>query len=140
MEENKRARIGFEDTDKKLEIEIYGEKFEISEEKIGELKTDSIAEEKDIDVMEKMMDDILGAGAVEKLNKIRKDNGYEKMSISNELAIFMKLIEIYAERVLEPITEMERTYSNVYNTMNRYERRNYNRNYRNNRYNDRYRR
>lgn len=140
MEENKRARIGFEDTDKKLEIEIYGEKFEISEEKIGELKTDSIAEEKDIDVMEKMMDDILGAGAVEKLNKIRKDNGYEKMSISNELAIFMKLIEIYAERVLEPIAEMERTYSNVYNTMNRYERRNYNRNYRNNRYNDRYRR
>lgn len=140
MEENKRARIGFEDTDKKLEIEIYGEKFEISEEKIGELKTDSIAEEKDIDVMEKMMDDILGAGAVEKLNKIRKDNGYEKMSISNELAIFMKLIEIYAERVLEPITEMERTYSNVYNAMNRYERRNYNRNYRNNRYNDRYRR
>lgn len=140
MEENKRAKIGFEDTDRKLEIEIYGEKFEINEDKISELKTDDIADEKDIDVMEKTMDDILGAGAVEKLNKIRKDNGYEKMSISNELAIFMKLIEIYAERVLEPITEMERTYSNVYNTMNRYERRNYNRNYRSNRYNDRYRR
>lgn len=139
MQENRKVKIDFEDTDKKIKIEIYGKDFEINENVLSELKTDDLADEQDIDVMDKMLDDILGAGSVETLNNIRKENGYEKMGVTHELAIFMRLIEVYTESVLTPINEAEKTYNNIYNKMNRYERRNYNKGYRNNRY-DRYRR
>jgi hypothetical protein len=136
---NKINKISFEDTDKKLEIDIYGKVFEINVNKLDEIKTEELENEEDINAMDKMLDSVLGDGAVEEINKIRKDAGYDKMAISHELAIFMKMIELYANSVMAPIDNLENTYNNMYNKMNRFERRNYNKGYRNN-YNNRYRR
>lgn len=134
---NKINKISFEDTDKKLEIDIYGKIFNINVSKLDEINTEELTKE-DISVMEKMLDSVLGDGAVEELNKIRKEAGYEKMAISHELAIFMKMIELYADSITAPMNNLENTYNNIYNNINRFERRNYNKGYRNNNY--RYRR
>ena len=133
MIENKKARISFEDTDKSLKIDIYGKEFEIDESRLSELKTNEIADEKDIDVMYKTLDEILGDGTAETLNNIRKENGYEEMKVNHVLPILLKLLEIYAKHVFEPLEEVENRYNDVYRKINRYERRN-NRSYRNNRY------
>lgn len=129
---NRINKISFEDTDKKLEIDIYGKLYEIKVNKLEEINTEDLEKEEDINAMDKMLDSVLGEGAVEELNKIRKENGYERMAVSHELAIFMKMIEIYADSVMAPINSLENTYNNINRQMNRYEKRNYNKGYRNN--------
>ena len=134
MVENKKIRIGFEDTDKKTKVEIYGKEFEIDENRLSELKTDEVAEEKDINVMYKILDEILGDGTADTLNIIRKENGYGEMGVNHVLPILLKLLEVYTKKIFEPLEEVENKYNDIYKRINRFERRSYNKNYRNNRY------
>jgi len=136
MVDNRKIKIGFEDTDKKTKVEIYGKEFEIDESRLSELKTrtDEVAEENDINVMYKILDEIVGDGAAETLNNIRKENGYEEMKVNHVLPILLKLLEVYTKKMFEPLEEAENKFTDVYRKINRYERRNY----RNNR--NRYRR
>lgn len=133
MIDNKKLRIGFEDTDKKTKIEIYGKEFEIDENRLSELNTNEVAEEKDVNVMYKILDEIVGDGTAETLNNIRKENGYEEMKVNHVLPILLKLLEVYTKKMFEPLEEAENKFTDVYRKINRYERRNY-RNNRNNRY------
>ncbi len=136
MIDNRKIKIGFEDTDKKTKVEIYGKEFEIDESRLSELKTrtEEVAEEKDINVMYKILDEIVGDGTAETLNNIRKENGYEEMKVNHVLPILLKLLEVYTKKMFEPLEEAENKFNDVYRKINRYERRNY----RNNR--NRYRR
>lgn len=132
--ENKINKISFEDTDKDLDIEIYGEKFKLNENKLINVNTDEIKE--DEDQLERLLEDILGEGSIEKLNKIRKENGYEKMEASQELAVLEAVIRVYTDAILKPIDSMANTYDRVQNAGNRYNRRNnqFRNGYNNNKY------
>lgn len=122
-------KVSFEDTDKNLDIEIFGEKFTLNEEELNKINTDEIKE--DEDQLETIIENVLGKGSIEKLNKIRKDNGYDKMQASQELAVLNAIIRVYTDAMLKPINDITNTYNRVQNAGNRYNRRNnhYNRNY-----------
>ena len=128
----KNLEIRYEDTDKKLEVNLYGKKiFKINEGIVGELDTKKLQEEEpSVEKMEKLINDILGEGAVDEINKIREVDGYDKMELSHELALVMYIIEYYVNTLIKPIDNMTNRYRKEYNKR----RNNYNRNNRYRRY------
>lgn len=133
---------GYEDTDKKIEINLYGLVFEIknlNENKIEELKGIDKNNENGI---EAQLDMILGEGAVDKINNKRIADGHEKMGIDVELNIFACIFEVYAKemtqnamnKVTGAMQDINKNVDDVNNNMrnfgNREQRRYNNRNYR----------
>lgn len=138
LENKKMMSIGYEDTDKKLEIEIYGLKFEINKEKISKnKKIDEInGNENDL---ENQIEELLGANAVEKINKKRVSDGHNEMTIDVQVQVLKFIYITYIKSIttgmtndLTNVIEIEK--NKVINMQNRQEKRNYNRN---RRYNNR---
>jgi hypothetical protein len=139
IEDKKLMSIGYEDTDKKIEIDIYGIRFEINKEYL-EKKENNAYEENELDK-------ILGNGAIEKLNKKRLSDGYDEMTISVEMEIYGFILNSYIKAVTEPLlnningavdeqVNKIKNMENRYNNQNRQQRRNNarNNNYRRNKY------
>lgn len=141
MNDKKVLSFGYEDTDKKLEIELYGLVFEIrnlnSIEELENLDKDNY------NSIEEQLEKILGKGSIEKINNKRRKDGYQDLDINIELNILGCIMETYAKsmtnntlgRVLDSVNDMNKDIDNVINNnFNRNQRRNYNRNqYRGNR-------
>jgi len=138
--ENKRLKFGYEDTDKKIEIELYGIIFEIN-------NLDSLEELENLDAengnaVEAQLEKILGKGAIEKINNKRISDGYKKLDLNVELSILGCIFEAYAKsmtgNVLDRATNAVNSINkdiNRANIRNREQRRNYNRNNNRNGYN-----
>lgn len=131
--ENRKLSFGYEDTDKKIEMNLYGLDFEIK-------NLDSVEEFKKLDrndnnAIEAQLEKILGEGAIDKINKKRLSDGYSELDLSIELNILGCIFETYAKsmtdnvlgKVTNAIDEMDNKVNNVTN-INREQRRNYNRN------------
>lgn len=145
--ENKRLKFGYEDTDKKIEIELYGLVFEIN-------NLDNLEELENLDAengnaVEAQLEKILGKGAIEKINNKRINDGYKKLDLNAELSILGCIFEAYAksmtgnvlERATNAVNSINKDIDKA-NIGNREQRRNYNRNnsrnnYRGNRRNNR---
>ena len=98
-------RIGYEETDKKIEIEIYGLKFEIKNvEKLQEFED---VKDDDLSGLEKMIESLLGEGSIDKLNEQRKKDGYEKIDSSVALNILVGITQAYttayANNIMQPL-------------------------------------
>ena len=141
MEDRKVLSFGYEDTDKKLEIELYGLVFEIRNlNSIEELEN---LDKNNYNSIEEQLEKILGKGSIEKINNKRRKDGYQDLDINIELNILGCIMETYAKsmtnntlgRVLDSVNDMDKDIDNVINNnFNRNQRRNYNRNqYRRNR-------
>lgn len=141
MNDKKVLSFGYEDTDKKLEIELYGLVFEIRNlNSIEELEN---LDSNNFDSIEIELEKILGKGSIEKINNKRRKDGYQDLDINIELNILGCIMETYAKsmtnntlgRVLNSVNDMNKNIDNVINNnFNRNQRRNYNRNqYRGNR-------
>ena len=141
MENRKVLSFGYEDTDKKLEIELYGLVFEIRNlNSIEELEN---LDKNNYNSIEEQLEKILGKGSIEKINNKRRKDGYQDLDINIELNILGCIMETYAKsmtnntlgRVLDSVNDMNKDIDNVINNnFNRNQRRNYNRNqYRGNR-------
>lgn len=143
MEDKKRLSFGYEDTDKSIEIDLYGLVFEIK-------NLDNIKKLKDLDrndnnVIEAQLERILGKGAVDKINRKRVSDGYKELDLNIELNILGCIFETYAKsmtgnvigRVTNAVNDINKDINKDINiNMNREQRRNYNRNqYRGNRRN-----
>lgn len=126
---NNRMSFGYQDTDKKIEIELYGLVFEIknlSNEKIEEFRNIN----NDLSKIERQIEDILGNGSVEKINNKRIADGYDKMSLEVEVNILGCIFETYAkamtnstiDRVSKSINDINSKVEGLNN--NRYQRRN----------------
>ena len=135
MNDKKVLSFGYEDTDKKLEIELYGLVFEIRNlNSIEELEN---LDKNNYNSIEEQLEKILGKGSIEKINNKRRKDGYKDLDISIELNILGCIMEVYAKsmtnntlgRVLSSIDDMNKDIDNVINNnFNRNQRRNYNRN------------
>lgn len=134
--EDKRLKFGYEDTDKSIEIDLYGLVFEINNlDSIEDLEK---LDKNDSNVIESQLEKILGSGAIEKINNKRVNDGYKKLDLNIELNILGCIFETYAKsmtgnvlgRVKNTVDDinqdMERTNLNRYS--NTQPRRNYNRN------------
>lgn len=126
---NNRMSFGYQDTDKKIEIELYGLVFEIknlSNEKIEEFRNIN----NDLSELERQIEDILGNGSVEKINNKRIADGYDKMNLEVEVNILGCIFEAYAkamtnntiDRVSKSINDINSKVEGLNN--NRYQRRN----------------
>lgn len=139
--ENKRLNFGYEDTDKKIEISLYGLDFEVN-------NLDNIEKLKNLDrnnsnAIEEQLEEILGKGSIEKINKKRRNDGYKELDLNIELNILGCIFETYAKsmtgsffgKITNTIEDINKDI-NSFKNMNRKQRRNYNRNqYRGNRRN-----
>lgn len=131
--DNKIMKFGYEDTDKKIEVELYGLVFEINKEKILDKNTDTL-NSNDEQVIENEIKDIIGEDAIEKINNKRKADGYNEMTLDVEIAVLTCLYKAYmtasADTLVDGINQTTNKYANVFENKkyNRYERRNYNRN------------
>lgn len=135
MEDKKVLSFGYEDTDKKLEIELYGLVFEIRNlNSIEELEN---LDKNNYNSIEEQLEKILGKGSIEKINNKRRKDGYQDLDINIELNILGCIMETYAKsmtnntlgRVLDSVNDMNKDIDNlINNNFNRNQRRNYNRN------------
>lgn len=93
--ENKRISFGYEDTDKKIEIDLYGLVFEVKN--LDSVKNLSEIDKNDSDIIEKQIERILGEGSIEKINNKRVSDGYKKLDLDIELNILACIMEAYAK-------------------------------------------
>ncbi|MBP3464116.1 MAG: hypothetical protein J6K45_06530 [Clostridia bacterium] len=119
LEKNKMFSFGYEDTDKKIEIELYGLVFEINNfESIGKLENINKNDKNDI---EAQIDKILGSGAVEKINKKRNQDGYKNMDIKVELNVLGCIFEAYGKSIISGVTnKVSNTVSEIENNVNNF--------------------
>ena len=118
-------KIGYEQTDKKIEIEIYDLKFEIKNvEKLQEFED---VKDNDLDTIKKMIETMLGEGAVEKINKKRKEDGYEEINSSIALNILLGIYKVYSSEYIDGVLGSMEQMEDRVNNINRNTRRNYNR-------------
>ena len=122
-------RIGYENTDKKIEIEIYGLKFEIKN--VDKIKEFENIEDDDLNGLEKMIDSLLGEGAIKKLNEQREKDGYEKIDSTVALNILIGISQTYmteyTNNIMQPLEKSIDRIERV-NNYNREQRRYNNRN------------
>ncbi len=136
-----RLKFGYEDTDKSIEIELYGLVFEIKNlDNLEELEN---LNKNDSNVIEAQLEKILGKGAIDKINDKRRKDGYDVLDLNIELNILGCIFEAYAKsmtgnvlgRVENTVNDINQNMEKVNHT-NRENKRNYNRNqYRGNRRN-----
>lgn len=132
---NNIMKFGYEDTDKKIEIDLYGIEFEIKldNKKIKELE--NIKDEISLKEMEMHIDEILGENAVKKINEKRKKDGYKEIDENIALRIFMCIFQDYSNSYIGNITnymensnnKIENQYNRLNRNVNKYRKRNYRR-------------
>ena len=119
-------RIGYENTDKKIEIDIYGLVFEIKN--VDKIKDYENVEDDDLNGLEKMIESLLGKGAIEKLNNQREKDGYEKINSTIALNILVGIsqtyINEYTNNIMQPLEKNIDRINNYNRNTKRYNNRN----------------
>lgn len=107
-------KIGYEQTDKNLEIEIYDIIFELP--RITEKLQNDIRElskkENDISTLNESIDLLLGAGAVNKINKKRINDGYRELDLINITEIISFIGSITAKEIIKSKNRMRQNVPN----------------------------
>ena len=135
--ENKRLSFGYEDTDKKIEVDLYGLIFEINKKNIVDKDISNIDEKNEKNV-ENEIKELIGEDSIEKINDKRIKDGYKKMTLDVEVAVLTCIYKAYItatsgtmiDEIINTNKEIEDRVKD--NAINREQRRNYNRNYRRN--------
>lgn len=125
-------KLNYEDTDRKIELEIYGLIFEVKKE-IEDIDAKELKEQNKINISE-IIDKIFGNGATDKINEKRIQDGYEVMDTQVALTIISYAVNAYVNASVSPINEVINNYNYKVNKMNRFRSQNQRRNYRYRRY------
>ena len=130
---NNIMKFGYEDTDKKIEVELYGLVFEINKEKIVEKDVKNL-EENNEETIKNEIEDIIGKGSIEKINNKRKLDGYKEMTLDVEIAVLTCIYKAYinatAGNMINGIQEQQNQIINSGYNYNRNVRRRKNNRYR----------
>ena len=110
-------KLGYENTDKKIEIEIYGIKFEIKN--VDKIKEYENVEDNDLSGLEKMIESLIGDGSINKLNEQREKDGYEKIDSSVALKILLGISQAYTTEYTNNIMQPFEESMNRINSFNR---------------------
>lgn len=118
-------RIGYENTDKKIEIEIYGLKFEIKN--VDKIKEYENVEDNDLNGLEKMIESLIGEGSINKINEKREKDGYGKIDSAVALNILVGIsqqyIAEYTENMMQPFEKSINRINNFNRETRRYSNR-----------------
>lgn len=134
MSENKRLSFGYEDTDKSIEVELYGIVFEINN--IDDLEKFKEVDRNNENAIKELIESLLGKGSIERINNKRRKDGYKELDLNIEMNILGCIFEAYArgttEGIMNKVTDVVEDINGNVGNLNRYQRRNY---YKNNRRN-----
>ena len=114
--------LNYEDTEKSVELEIYGLKFEIDNINLEKLQN---VDRKDKSAVDEILKIVLGNDCIDRINKKRKEDGYNELNLKIELKILGFIMEKYAEAMSE---DTETTVKGIvgliekYNVNNNYNR------------------
>ena len=118
-------RVGIEDTDRKAKIEIYGIEFEINN--VTNLDKYEDIKDNDENGIKNIIEELIGKGAIETLNKKRKELGAGEIDNTIALNILMNIYEAYAEgytdKILAPMDKMSNRIDNFNRKTRRYNNR-----------------
>lgn len=114
-------RIGYENTDKKIEIEIYGLKFEIKN--VDKIKEYENVKDNDLNGLEKMIENLIGEGSINKINEKREKDGYGKIDSTVALNILVGISQQYIAEYTDNIIQPFEKSMNRINNFNRETRR-----------------
>lgn len=114
-------RIGYENTDKKKEIDIYGLKFEIKN--VDKIKEYENIEDDDLNGLEKMIESLIGEGSINKINEKREKDGYGKIDSTVALNILVGISQQYIAEYTDNIIQPFEKSMNRINNFNRETRR-----------------
>ena len=132
--ENKVLNFGYEDTDKKIEVSLYGLIFEINKEKIIDKDINNIDKRSENEV-ENEIKELIGENSIEKINNKRVNDGYKKMTLDVEVAVLTCIYKAYitatSGTMIDEIINTNKEIENriVNNNINRNQRRRYRKNY-----------
>ena len=129
---NSRLKLDYKDTDKKIEVDIYGLIFEIKKG-IEEIDTEELKSKKNINI-EEIIDEILGSSSTQKINDKRKEDGYEEMDSQVALTIIGTAVNAYVNASINPVNSVINNYNEKVNKINTFDNRRQRRNYRYRRY------
>ena len=90
---SKRVSFGYEDTDQKIEVDIYGLVFEINKKNIVDKDLKDLNE--DEDTIEREIREVIGKDSIEKINSKRLEDGHEKMTLDVEIAVLTCIYKAY---------------------------------------------
>lgn len=142
---NNRLKFGYEDTDKSIEIDLYGIVFSVNIRNKNIKELENIKDDVELEELKEIINKYLGTNAVDRINQKRKEDGYNEIDEDIATQIIMCIIKAYANTMLSGLTDMtdsiddkiNNTMENI-NKINNYrdKKTNYNRNpYRGNRRN-----
>lgn len=125
--------IGYQDTDKEVEVKIFGLQFKIkgilNEENIKEIEENK----NNVELIDKQIKMLIGEDAIDKINKKRKEDGREEMDLIVKANVLGMLMGVYAEQIgTQAIDNISGTYNKLDSKINSFSRRNLSR------YNQRY--
>lgn len=125
--------IGYQDTDKEVEVKIFGLQFKIkgilNEENIKEIEENK----NNVELIDKQIKMLIGEDAIDKINKKRKEDGREEMDLIVKANVLGMLMGVYAEQIgTQAIDNISGTYNKLDSKINSFSRRNISR------YNKRY--
>lgn len=118
-------KIDYEQTDKKILVEIYGIRFEVKElnkEVLKEIEDIKGEETEDFEGLYKYVDLFLGEGASEKINAKRQEDGYDKMNYRTLIAVIDTIIQAY-QNTYDEVMNYKKKFNNYGNRQ--YRRRRY---------------
>lgn len=128
--ENRRLSFGYEDTDKKIEIELYGLIFEINKDKVLNKDINQI-DVNDEKIIEKEIKELIGEDSIEKINNRRIRDGYKEMTLDVEIAVLTCIYQSYitatSGSMIDGIMKTNKELENKVRNTNREQRR-YNKN------------
>lgn len=135
--ENKIMKFGYEDTDQKIEVEIYGLVFEINKRNIVDKDIKNIQENEDY--VEREIKDVIGENSIEKINDKRLKDGYEKMTLDVEIAVLTCIYKAYitatSGNMIDNIIKTNKEMEDKAKNMNMKQRSNYRKQFRGNKRN-----
>ena len=131
---SKRVSFGYEDTDQKIEVDIYGLVFEINKKNIVDKDLKDLNE--DEDTIEREIREVIGKDSIEKINSKRLEDGHEKMTLDVEIAVLTCIYKAYItatsgnmiNEIIEKNKELENKARNLSGNINIEQRITYNRN------------
>ena len=137
--ENNRLKFGYEDTDKSIEIDLYGLVFKVNIENKDIKELENIKDNVELEELEEIINKYLGRNAIEKINTKRKQDGYNEINEDIATQIIICIMKAYANTMIGSLTDITDDIDNkidgtmkkinkVKNYRNRQEKTSYNRN------------
>lgn len=102
-------RIGYETTDRKVIVEIYGLDFEVNKT-IEEYDVNTIVKDKKEKDLDYIIADLLGTNALQKINKKRVGDGYKEADLEVKITIISAVVQYYIQELTKPFKDITKAY------------------------------